>query len=91
MLKASNKITVHIFGTDGKEIKTLDSNTAYTVCEKNGKLGINYNTERKQTTSDGDVFVPFESFSYTVVFENVENGKKYYWSNAENAIVEKEV
>ena len=91
MLKVNNKIIVHIFGTDGKEIKTLDFNTAYTVCEKNGKLGINYNTERKQTTSDGDVFVPFESFSYTVVFENVENGKKYYWSNAENAIVEKEV
>lgn len=91
MLKVNNKIIVHIFGTDGKEIKTLDSNTAYTVCEKNGKLGINYNTERKQTTSDGDVFVPFKSFSYTVVFENVENGKKYYWSNAENAIVEKEV
>ena len=61
MLKVNNKIIVHIFGTDGKEIKTLDSNTAYTVCEKNGKLGINYNTERKQTTSDGDVFVPFES------------------------------
>ena len=91
MLKVNNKIIVHIFGTDGKEIKTLDSNTVYTVCEKNGKLGINYNTERKQTTSDGDVFVPFESFSYTVVFENVENGKNYYWSNAENAIVEKEV
>lgn len=91
MLKANNKILVHILGTDGKEIKTLDSNTVYTVCEKNGKLGINYNTERKQTTSDGDVFVPFESFSYTVVFKNVENGKKYCWSNAENAIVEKEV
>lgn len=38
MLKVNNKIIVHIFGTDGKEIKTLDSNTAYTVCEKNGKL-----------------------------------------------------
>lgn len=34
MLKVNNKIIVHIFGTDGKEIKTLDSNTAYTVCEK---------------------------------------------------------
>ena len=46
------------------------------------------NTEKLPTTCNGEVFAPFETFAPTVIFENVENGKKYHWSNAENGIVE---
>ena len=55
--------------------------------DENGKLGIDWNTEKLPYTCNGEVFTPFETFSYSVIFENVENGKKYHWSNAENRIV----
>ena len=73
-----------------KEIKTRNYGTVYIVHKKNGKLGIDWNTEKKITVSGGDIFTPFKSFSHTVIFENVENGKKYHWSNVENALVEME-
>lgn len=90
MLKVNDKIRVHMHGTDGKEIQTRNIDTVYTVHEENGKLGINWNTEKHPYCNNGNVFAPFETFSYSVIFENVENGKKYHWSNANNEIVEME-
>lgn len=88
MLKVNDKIKVHMYGTDGKEIQTRNTDTVYTVREENGEVGIDWNTDGKLTTNSGNVFVPFRIFSYSVIFENVENGKKYHWSNANNGIVE---
>ena len=88
MLKVNDKVMVHMYDICNREIKTRNYGTVFIVKEINGKLGIDWNTNKSPTTSNGDVFVPFESFSYTVIFENVENGKKYHWNNAENGIVE---
>lgn len=88
MLKVNDKVKVHMYDTYNREIKTRNYGTVFTVKEVNGKLGIDWNTEKSSTTCNGKVFTPFETFSYSVIFENVKNGKKYYWSNAENGIVE---
>mgnify|MGYP001031991177 FL=1 len=88
MLKVNDKVKVHMYDTCNREIKARNYGTIFTVHEDNGKLGIDWNTEKSLTTCNGEVFTPFETFSYSVIFENVENGKKYHWSNAKNGIVE---
>lgn len=88
MLKVNDKVVVHMYDTCNREIKTRNYGTVFTVKEVNGKLGIDWNTEKSLTICNGEVFTPFETFSYSVIFENVENRKKYHWSNVENGIVE---
>lgn len=87
MLKENDKIKVHMYAF-GKEIQTRNKDEVYTIYKKNGNLGIDWNTEKKQTTSNGDAFVSLNNFSFDVVFENVDTRKKYHWCNAENKIVE---
>ena len=87
MLKANDKIKVHLYDTSNREIQTRHINTVFTVYEKNGKLGIDWNTERSPYTCKGDIFTPFETFASTVIFEDVETGEKYHFSNIENDIV----
>lgn len=88
MLQVNDKVKVHMYDSCNREIKTRSYDKVFVVCEENGKLGINWNTEKSLYTCHGEVFTPFETFSYSVIFENVENGKKYHWSNVENRIVE---
>ena len=40
MLKANDKIKVHLFDSSNREIQTRHIDTVFTVYEKNGKLGI---------------------------------------------------
>lgn len=87
MMKANDKIKVHLYDTSNKEIKTRNCDQVFTVYEKNGKLGIDYNTERSTYTCKGDIFTPFETFASTVIFENAETGELFHWSNIENLIV----
>jgi hypothetical protein len=91
MLKVNDKVKVHMYDTCNREIKTQNYGTVFTVREVNGKLGIDWNTEKSPYTCKGEVFTPFEAFSHLVIFENVENEKKYHWSNVENGIAELEV
>lgn len=81
-MKVNDKIKVHIYSF-GKEIKTRNFDKVFTVYKKNGKLGIDYNTERILYTCKGDVFTPFETFASTVIFENVETKKLYHFNNLE--------
>lgn len=90
MLKVNDKVKVHMYGTCNREIKIRNHDAIFIVRERNGKLGLDWNTEKSLTTCNGEVFTPFETFSYSVIFENIENGKKYHWSNANNGIVEME-
>ena len=90
MLKVNDKVKVHMYDTCNREIKTRNHGTIFTVHEENGKLGIDWNTEKHLYCNNGNVFAPFETFSYSVIFENVKNGKKYHWSNTNNGIVEME-
>lgn len=84
-MKVNDKVKVHMYSF-GKEIETRIYDQIFTVYEKDGKLGIDYNTEKSPYTCNGDIFTPFETFSNTVVFENIETGEKYHYSNVKNGI-----
>ena len=88
MLKANDKIKVHLYNTSNREIQTRHINTVFTVYEKNGKLGIDWNTERSPYTCKGDIFTPFYTFANTVIFEDVEKGNLYRWDNITNGIIQ---
>lgn len=89
-MKANDKIKVHIYGVDKKEIKTRKFDEVFTVYEKDRKLGIDWNTERSPYTCKGEVFNPFDTFASTVIFENVETGKLYHFDNISNSVIEVE-
>lgn len=86
MLKVNDVIKVHLFDTNNKEIKTRNFNKTFVVYEKNRKLGIDWNTEKRPYVSEGEVFCPFETFDYTVVFENVATNENFRFSNIKNDI-----
>ena len=50
MLKVNDKVKVHMYGTDTKEIKTRNYGKVFTVREVNGKRGIDWNTEKSLTS-----------------------------------------
>jgi hypothetical protein len=77
----NSKIRVHMYSF-GKEIKTRNFNKVFTVYRKNGKLGIDWNT------SENDTFLPFSGFTSNIIFENVDNGKKYHFDSVKNDVVE---
>lgn len=90
-LKVNDKVKVRIYGTDGKAIKTRNFDKIFAVYEKNGKMGIDYNTEQNPYTCKGDIFTPFETFATTVIFENVETGEKFHFSNIKNVVIKVEL
>lgn len=89
-MKTNDKIKVHLYDSSNREIQTRHVDTVFTVYEKNGKLGIDYNTERSPYTCKGEIFTPFDTFANTVIFENVKTGKLYHWDNISNSIIESE-
>ena len=48
-IKANDKIKVHLYDTSNREIQTRHINTVFTVYEKNGKLGIDWNQKEVNT------------------------------------------
>lgn len=87
MLNENSKVKVHIYS--GKsEIKTRNSERIFQVKKQNGKYGIDWNTEHNPYTCNGEIFTPFDTFSANVIFEDMENGKRYYYSAISENIVE---
>lgn len=84
-MKAGDKIKVHLY-SNNREVQTRHKDTIFEVYMKNGKLGIDWNTEHSPYTCKGDIFTPFYTFADTVIFENVETGEKYHWDNISNSI-----
>jgi hypothetical protein len=82
MLKEYQKIKVHLFDANGCEIITDCKDTVFIVKEKGGKLGIDFNTK----ILVDDIFTPFESFTNSVIFEDVSTQEKYYFDNIERLI-----
>lgn len=74
------RIKVHMY-SGNKEIKTRNFDKVFDVYFKNGKPGIDWN-------ASGDSFEPLENFAYSVIFEDVEDGKLYHWSSINNRIEE---
>ena len=86
MLKENSKVKVYLcnhqtFPEIGDEVKTRSSGVIFEVKKHNGKLGIDYNTRRSPYTCNGEIFTPFETFASNVIFEDVETGKQYHYSN----------
>ncbi|RGU26146.1 hypothetical protein DWW89_06815 [Agathobacter rectalis] len=45
-------------------------------------------TQKKSPyTCKGDAFAPFETFAPSVIFENIETGELFHFSNIKNAVV----
>lgn len=85
-MKVNDKIKVHMYDTTSKEIKTRQYEKVFTVYEKNGRLGIDWNTEKNPYSFNDDTFTPFETFSHTVIFENVETGERFYFDIISNSV-----
>ena len=86
-MKTNDTIKVHLYDSSNREIRTRNYDKTFCVYKKNGKLGIDWNTEKSPYTCKGDVFAPFETFAQSVIFENVETKELFHFSNIENAVV----
>nr|DAH29654.1 MAG TPA: hypothetical protein [Caudoviricetes sp.] len=84
-MKTNDTIKVHLYDLHDKEIQTRNYGKTFCVYEKAGKLGIDW------STCKGDAFAPFETFAPSVIFENVETGELFRFSNIENAVVSVEI
>ena len=78
-LQENDMVKVHMYDHTGREIHTNNYDKLFKVYEHDGKLGIDW-TENQ--------FTPFEHFAYSVIFENVETGKTFYFDNISNSVVE---
>ena len=85
MLKAGNKIKVHIFDTMNKEIRTNNYDAIFEVVKHPVPNYIDHSIGIYWTS---DKFTPFNEFSHNVIFENIETGKKYNYSNIYNGLCE---
>ena len=88
-----SKVKVHMYDLTRppekpEEIKTKHYGEIFEVKEQNGKLGIDWNTERSPYTCHGEVFTPFDTFASSVVFEDIDTGKTYSQSNITNTLEE---
>ena len=86
-MKENTMIKVHLYDTSNKEIKTRNFDKVFKVYKKNGKLGIDWNTEKSPYTCKGEVFTPFYTFSHSVIFEDIATGEKYHFDNIKNEVV----
>lgn len=86
-MKKNDKIKVYLHGLDKSNFWYREPENTFEVIEVNGKLGINYNTNKSPYTCKGGEFVPFEAFASTVIFENVETKEHFHFSNIENRVV----
>lgn len=79
-LKEHDKIKVHFYDNSG-EIKTRNFDKVFEIYNKNGELGIDWNTELSEYINCGDIFVPFHHFANTVIFENIETGENFHFDS----------
>ena len=86
-MKTNDTIKVHLYDLHNKEIQTRNYGKTFCVHEKNGKLGIDWNTEKLPYSCNGEIFAPFETFVPSVIFENVETGELSHFSNIKYAVV----
>lgn len=93
MLKENSKVKVHFCNPskfpsfDGEAITNIH-NAIFEVKKQGNKLGIDYNSRQHISINTGELFTPFQSFSWNVVFEDAETGKLYYYSDLTRKIVQ---
>lgn len=96
MLKENDKVKVHMMEVqnfpNGIEIKTRNHDMVSAVKKDpaTGRLGIDWNTDENPSLCDGRKCVPFQCFSWTVLFENVETGRIWHYNQAQDCLEELE-
>ena len=79
-MKENDMIKVHFYDwITGEETKTGNYDKVFKVHKIDGELGIYWN-------DDGNKFSPFHTFCHSVIFENVQNGDLYHFSNFKKGI-----
>ena len=79
MLKVNDRIKIRMYDMKGKEISTGIVDKVFKVYEKNGKLGVDFYDEDRAQLWGRKIFTPFDEYSHTVVFENVDTGEQYHY------------
>ncbi len=75
-LKAGDKVKVHFYDIHrNEEIKTDVFDKVFTVCERDGSLGI----DMFYKNLGDNKFTAFHTFASSVNFENVETGQNYHY------------
>lgn len=59
-MKTNDTIKVHLYDLHNKEIQTRNYGKTFCVHEKNGKLGIDWNTEKLPYSCNGEIFAPLK-------------------------------
>ena len=80
MLTEHSIVKVHLYDINHNEIQHRTIGKTFEVKRHRGKLGIDW--------GDNPVFCPFESFAWTAIFEDVNTGKMYHYSNLIRGIKE---
>lgn len=85
MLKDGSKVTIHFINhwnyKTPKEINTGYTGKVFTVKTENGKQGIDGNIDRIPYVCRGELFTPFSTYAWTVIFKDIDTGKLYRYSN----------
>lgn len=90
MLQEKARVKVHFY-RGKEECKSCKNDVIFEVKKQSGKIGIDFNTERSPYICHGDIFTPLETFARSVIFEDVDTRKKYYFDNIKNDIKELEI
>lgn len=78
MKELQTRVKVHFFDhREGKEFDTRISNSVFFVGIERGQLGI-IDFYEKGDPFHASRFAPFYTFAPSVVFENVENGRRFH-------------
>lgn len=90
MLKTGSKITLHFINhwcyKAPTEIKTDYTGKIFTVKTENGKQGIDGNLNHSPYTCKGELFTPFNVYSWTVIFRNEKTGHLYRYSEIKKGL-----
>ena len=89
MLKESDKIKVHMMDVSfDREIKTRNFNRIFTVERdpETGKLGIDWYGHVNRRPDDEIKISPFDTFSWNIIFENIETGARCYYDSVNHCL-----
>ena len=90
MLKDGCKVTVHFVNHWNSEapaeFRTGITGKVFEVKTVNGKAGFDGNINRCPYTSRGELFTPFSSYSWSVLFRDEKTGRFYRYSNIKGGL-----
>ena len=92
MLKDGSKITVHFINHWMYKVPTEDTPEGYRkvfeVKTVDGKQGFDGNESRSQFTCHGELFTPFATYAWTVIFRDEDTKQLYRYSSIDKRLEE---